>query len=192
MAQAASSDLPDDSTEVGALGRQIARFDESVDAWFKPLRSNAVANRVMYGASTAGDWSAIWHFCGVASSVARGQPRDAVQLSAIMGLESLLVNQGIKRLFRRVRPRRDEIASEHHIRQPITSSFPSGHASAAMTAAAVLARHGKRPLWYSLALVVASSRIHVKMHHPSDVAAGLATGVVLGRIANWAIDRLAN
>ncbi|NOX29131.1 MAG: phosphatase PAP2 family protein [Actinobacteria bacterium] len=192
MAQATSPGSPDDSPEAGALGRQIDRFDEVVDGWFKPLRSNAVADRVMYGASTAGDWSAIWHLCGVASSVARGQPRDAVRLSVIIGLESLLVNQGIKRLFKRVRPRRDEIANERHIRQPITSSFPSGHASAAMTAAAVLSRHGKRPLWYGLALVVASSRIHVRMHHPSDVAAGLATGVILGRIANWATDRLDN
>jgi undecaprenyl-diphosphatase len=40
-----------------------------------------------------------------------------------------------------------------------------------------------RPLYYGLAVVVALSRIHVRIHHASDVAAGAALGAVLGEIA---------
>ncbi len=37
--------------------------------------------------------------------------------------------------------------------------------------------------WWAVALVVASSRIHVRIHHASDIVAGAALGTVLGLIA---------
>ncbi len=177
-----SGGLPE---EPGPFGPAVDAFDRAVDEAFEPVRSNGATNRVMYYASTLGDWSTIWHLAGLLVAIRRRDLKFALRLSATMGVESLLVNQGIKRLFGRVRPRRDDFDHGHHLRQPVTSSFPSGHASAAMTAAAVLSADRNTKLgWYLLGLAVASSRIHVRMHHASDVAAGLATGVVLGRVAN--------
>ncbi len=70
------------------------------------------------------------------------------------------------------------------VRQPRTSSFPSGHASAAAMAATLLADRSRAPaLWYGVAAVVATSRIHVSIHHASDVVAGAAVGLALGRVA---------
>lgn len=175
----------------GPFGPAVDKFDQRVDQLFEPLRANVHTDRLFHWASTAGDFSLIWHVCGATKALLPGgNGRDAIRLSAVMGVESLLVNQGIKRLFKRVRPRRDN-TGDRHVRQPITSSFPSGHASAAMTAAAVLSR-GSRfgPLYYAMGAVVASSRIHVKMHHGSDVVAGAATGLVLGAVATRILDRL--
>ncbi|MEZ5218677.1 MAG: phosphatase PAP2 family protein [Ilumatobacteraceae bacterium] len=56
-----------------------------------------------------------------------------------LGVESLLVNQGLKRLFRRDRPTTTG-DDRYRVRQPSTSSFPSGHASAAFFAARLLTR----------------------------------------------------
>ena len=68
-------------------------------------------------------------------------------------------------------------------RQPITSSFPSGHATAAFCAATLLAENERRaPVYYALATVVALSRIHTKIHHASDVVGGIVIGLVLGRV----------
>ena len=39
------------------------------------------------------------------------------------------------------------------------------------------------PVYYLIAVVVASSRIYVKMHHASDVVAGAALGAVMGHMA---------
>jgi undecaprenyl-diphosphatase len=76
------------------------------------------------------------------------------------------------------------------MRRPITSSFPSGHATAAFTAASVLAHTGQGDVfWYAIAAVVASSRVYVRMHHASDVVAGAALGLVLGRVARHWFDR---
>ena len=109
-------------------------------------------------------------------------PKIAIGLSTALGVESALVNGPVKSMFRRSRPVQD-VPRPHHLRQPKTSSFPSGHASAAMVAAALLSRHTGGAAWYAVGAVVATSRIHVRIHHASDVAGGVVIGVALGAIA---------
>ena len=106
-----------------------------------------------------------------------------MRLSAVLGGESLLVNGVIKSALHRHRPVWEEDRPRpHRIRRPRTSSFPSGHASAAFTAAGLLSQGDPLwPLYYGVAAVVASSRVYVKIHHASDVVAGAAIGVGLGR-----------
>ena len=65
---------------------------------------------------------------------------------------------------------------------PITSSFPSGHATAGFTAAMLLSRPGHRAPWFVVAAAVASSRVYVRMHFASDVIGGAVVGLVLGRL----------
>jgi undecaprenyl-diphosphatase len=65
----------------------------------------------------------------------------------------------------------------------LTSSFPSGHATAGFSAAMMLSEDDAlAPLYFALATVVATSRIHVKIHHASDVAGGIALGLLLGML----------
>jgi membrane-associated phospholipid phosphatase len=95
------------------------------------------------------------------------------------------VNQGIKRLFRRERPTTSG-DDRFEVRTPSTSSFPSGHASSATFAAIILTSFTGFPLailWCIIALVVAISRVVVRIHHLSDIVGGIATGAVLGAIA---------
>ena len=165
----------------------VKSFDDVVDRRVDRLRGHRGLDRVMYGASELGDWSLIWHLIGASQALLPGRdPMTAVRLSAILGVESLLVNGGIKRLFRRTRPIWDDEGAPrpHNLRTPLSSSFPSGHASAAFTATGVLA-HGDPlwPLYYGVAVIVASSRVYVKIHHASDVAAGALLGVALGAAA---------
>jgi len=181
-----------DGEQPGPFGPAVDRFDQRVDQLFEPLRANTNTDRLFHWASTAGDFSVIWHLCGgLRALMPGGHGRDAFRLSVVITVESLLVNQGIKRLFSRVRPRRTDDSVTRHVRQPLTSSFPSGHASAAMTAAAVLSRGSRLgPLYYGAGAIVAASRVHVKMHHASDVVAGAATGFVLGAVAARVLDAL--
>lgn len=164
----------------------VIDFDEAVDQRVDRVRGHKTIDRVMYGASELGDWSLIWHLIGAGQGLLPGRdPMSAVRVSAILGAESLLVNGGLKSLFRRHRPVWEEDRPRpHRVRTPHSSSFPSGHSSSAFTAASVLGQGD--PLWpvyYGIAAVVASSRVYVKMHHASDVLAGAALGVGLGALA---------
>jgi hypothetical protein len=83
-----------------------------------------------------------------------------------------------------------------------TSSFPSGHTSAAVALycglALLLARHARRPgvraAWWALLVLVplgvALSRMYRGMHHPSDVLASFLNGAVcLVIMARAILDR---
>ena len=164
--------------------RAVARFDSAVERRVDRVRGNPHLDRVMYAASALGDLSLIWHLVSATRALAPDRrPEHAVRVAAVLAVESALVNGPIKNLFRRPRPAWEQ-ERPRRLRRPRTTSFPSGHASAAMTAAGVLAeRDPLGPLYYALGAVVASSRVYVKIHHPSDVVAGALLGVALARIA---------
>jgi undecaprenyl-diphosphatase len=44
--------------------------------------------------------------------------------------------------------------------------------------------------WYALGLLIGWSRVHVRIHHPSDVVGGAVVGLVLGRIALRVLPRV--
>ena len=162
----------------------VHTFDVAVDRAFEQMRGRVFADRLFYAASELGDFSLIWHLIGAASAtVDEDRFVPAVRLSMLLGVESVLVNGVIKSLFRRERPD-SETPRPHHLRAPRTSSFPSGHASAGFMAAGILSRSVPSAVaLHAIATVVATSRIHVKIHHPSDVLAGALLGATMGQIA---------
>lgn len=156
-----------------------------MEARLERLRGNPVADKVFYTASSLGDHSLIWFVLGSARGLRdRHSVRAAARVGIALGLESGLVNLGVKSLFRRTRPIYDG-PRPYALRRPLTSSFPSGHATSGFMAAALLSDGDEKlaPLYYGLATVIAVSRVYVKIHHASDVAAGAALGMVLGRVA---------
>ena len=166
----------------GQFGPVVDAFDARVDALLELLRGHPVADRLFTTASHVGDFSLIWHVIGITRGLVKGRPDQVIVLAALLGAESLFVNQGVKRLFRRERPTTtgDERLA---VRRPHTSSFPSGHASSAAFAAMMLSGwDGPRVgiVWWKLAAVIGISRAYVRIHHGSDVVAGALVGSLLG------------
>ncbi len=165
-----------------AVEEPMRRFDDVVNGWFDHLRGRPVPDRVFYMASELGDFSLIWHMAGLAKGLGPAGSSSAVRQAVALGAESALVNGLIKSWFRRARPETDE-PRPHRLRTPKTTSFPSGHASSALLAAGLLSEGSRlRPLYYGAAAIVATSRIHVRIHHASDVAAGAVLGVGLAKV----------
>ena len=168
------------------LGHAVDVFDKAVDRQFDRLRGKPIPDRIFYGASAVGDHGLIWLILGSVRGL-RGGPSNhhlkaALRLGIGVGVESALVNLGIKSLFRRKRPAW-ELDRPLHLRRPRTSSFPSGHATSAFTAAGLLGDQDHlKPLYYLVAITVAWSRVYVKIHHASDVVAGIVIGIGLGKL----------
>ncbi len=177
----------------GHLGPQVDAFDKVVDDLLEQLRGNPIADRVFTTASHVGDFSLVWHGIGIARGIAKGRPDQVVVLAVMLGAESLVVNQGVKRLFRRERP--TQTGDERlRVRQPKTSSFPSGHASSAAFAAMVLSgwdgpKFGM--IWWKIAAIVGISRAYVRIHHGSDVVVGAVVGSLLGLVGRRIAKRFA-
>jgi membrane-associated phospholipid phosphatase len=168
----------------GAFGPAVDAFDQRVDQLLEQIRGNPVTDKVFTVASHAGEFSLIWHAISVTRGLLKGRRDQVLVLAVLIGAESLLVNQGVKRLFKRTRPTTNG-DDRLKVRKPMTSSFPSGHSSAASFAATMLtAWDGKRlgAVWFTLAGIVGTSRAYVRIHHASDVVGGLVVGRLLGLI----------
>ncbi|MGV9564509.1 phosphatase PAP2 family protein [Streptomyces sp. NPDC003480] len=149
----------------------------------------AVATRHWPGAdpllprlSRAANHGVLW-FATAAALAATRSPRArraAVRGVASLALASATINTVGKRSVRRPRPVLDPVPAVRRLkRQPITTSFPSGHAAsaAAFATGVALESRGWGAAVAPLAAAVALSRVYTGVHFPSDVLAGAALGV---------------
>ena len=138
-----------------------------VDRWLRRL-------------STFADHGKLWLLIGGVLGLQHGMlRRAAVRGIGSMAFSSALVNVVLKRLFGRVRPDLANVHTDRALRRaPHTLSFPSGHSASAAAFATGVALESPvaGALIAPLALGVGYSRVHVGVHYPGDVAAGLAVG----------------
>ena len=170
---------------------RLTAFDTRFDRLLEPTRNFKPTVWLFTAATALGDFGMLWHIVGIVRAVADySRVKQALILSALMGVESLVLNQGIKRFFKRERPT-VKGDSRFKIRKPHTSSFPSGHASSAFFAAVVLTRWSSGPAiatWFAFAVIVATSRVAVRIHHATDIFAGALVGTAMGLLAHLAIS----
>jgi membrane-associated phospholipid phosphatase len=166
------------------IAERVHAVDLAVDDWVDRVRGPRL-DPIFYGMSSAADHGLAWLAIGAATAARYADPAIALRLSVAMGVESALTNGPIKLMFRRVRP--ELVASleplPYGMHRPITSSFPSGHAASAFTAAVLLAGSPLAPAYFALATGIAASRVYVRMHHTSDIVAGAVLGAVVGAVA---------
>ena len=99
--------------------------------------------------------------------------------AAILISES--VSGALKEWIERDRPAVADPDPDTLVDLPATYSFPSGHATVSFACATVLALAVPRLAWplYTLAALIAFSRVYVGVHYPFDVLAGAVLGVAI-------------
>ncbi|MBC3991613.1 phosphatase PAP2 family protein [Streptomyces sp. AC563] len=139
------------------------------------------AERVLPRLSHSANHGRLWLAlaAGMAATGHRTTRRAAVRGVASLALASLTVNTVAKRSVRRTRPLVHVVPMVRRLRrQPITTSFPSGHSASAAAFAVGVALES--PRWGAvvapIAASVAFSRIYTGAHYPSDVLVGSALG----------------
>ena len=169
------------SQSLGSFPTTVSRIDAVVDRAMDRVRGPEL-DRVFYPLSSVCDHSMLWHVIGTFRAFSRKDARWSTRFATAMGIESFVTNVVVKSVFGRHRPHRPtNTPLPYGVRIPITSSFPSGHATAAFCAATILGPGSRTPaFWYGLAAAVATSRVYVRFHHASDVVAGAAIGATLG------------
>ena len=149
---------------------------------FAAERNWPAAERVLPRLSRSANHGVLW-FAVAAAMAASRTPRArraAARGLASLSLASLTINTLGKRSVRRPRPVLDPVPLVRQLkRQPITTSFPSGHSASAAAFATGVALES--PAWGAavapVAWSVALSRVYTGVHFPSDVLAGAALGV---------------
>jgi undecaprenyl-diphosphatase len=183
------ADAPDPASSSTGFVGWVETVDERVDGWFEPLRGSPAFDGAAKVITGLGDHGLMWAATTVWRARRTGPERGrAVRALAIAGVESNLTNTAIKVLVGRSRPDRSQLqvsVGGIPVREPSTSSFPSGHTLAAFCAATVMSQRGDRrgnALLFASATLVGLSRLHLRAHHASDVAGGAAIGLAIGLI----------
>jgi undecaprenyl-diphosphatase len=148
------------------------------------------ADRWLRRLSTYANHGRLWLVIGALLTLRKGPlRRGAVRGIGSLAVSSALVNVVLKRIFGRVRPDLESLQSHRRLRrEPGSLSFPSGHSSSA--AAFITGLAMESPLAGAalapVALGVGYSRVHVGVHYPGDVVAGLAVGgAVAAATQHW-------
>jgi undecaprenyl-diphosphatase len=116
-----------------------------------------------------------------------GRPREAARALTAAGATWLL-GQGIKKTVDRPRPfQADEHGTRRMIAEPNGTSWPSSHPAVLTTFTRVASRElGLGPIasaaLTSLDAAVATSRVYLGVHYPSDVVSGLLFGRAVARV----------
>jgi len=112
----------------------------------------------------------------------RGSRRHWLFAPGIVLLTATVSTTG-KLVIRRPRP------GAHLRAAPIgrlgAASFPSTHSACAFAIAAWMRRSRQRVWLHLLAATLGYSRVHGRVHHPSDVVAGGILGYAIGRCVDW-------
>lgn len=157
-------------------GRRLATV-----RWHRPADQFARPVDVALGKlSRSANKGRLWLGLAVAGALVKGRVRRAaIRGAGSLAATSFVVNVAVKPLIRRQRP---DIARTPLVRrlakQPWTTSFPSGHAAsaAAFTTGVAMEHQVAGAALAPVAAAVGYSRVHVGVHHTSDVLVGAAVG----------------
>jgi membrane-associated phospholipid phosphatase len=142
---------------------------------------STVLDEVMPRLSLAADHGVLWiAIAGGLGVSGRSGRRAAVRGLVALSVASATTNVLLKRASGRRRPPPGLVpVGRAPRRKPFTTSFPSGHAAsaAAFATAVVLESPWSAVPLVPLAVGVATSRVVVGVHYPSDVVGGVVLGV---------------
>jgi undecaprenyl-diphosphatase len=127
----------------------------------------------------AGNNGVGWFVAGAALAAADAPRRRAWAACAALGPAAIGLNFGIKLVVKRPRPVLDGLPPLGGA--PSSLSFPSAHSTSSFAVATAMTRVDRRAaVAFIPAAAVALGRPYLGMHYPSDVAVGVALGLVLG------------
>jgi len=172
--------------------QRLKEADELDYAVAKTIQATATPRLdvVFLNLTKAATFSGLWFATAALMALIGGRRgrRAAARGLVAIGASSVIADFLAKLLFPRQRPDRDARAPSRRARMPVSSSFPSGHATSAF--AFVTAVADDFPVvalpMYALASGVAYSRVHTGVHYPSDAIGGAVLGLSIGTMVRVA------
>lgn len=143
-------------------------------------------NRWMIILTKMGNNGMVWFAVAVPFLFNRGYRNVGVKIILALLLSGFLGEIVIKQMVARSRPTKFLLQEEMLIKEPVSYSFPSGHTSSSFAASCMLAScFGLISIpAFIFAILMAFSRVYLRVHYPTDVLAGALLGSVCSLLVN--------
>ena len=130
--------------------------------------------------SALGEHGMLWFGVGAAGAlVDAGRRRRWARSTVVVG-GAYVLSTSVKLAIGRKRPLVEDLP--HLMATPTGLSFPSSHSSSSFAAARAFSTLLPPVPLYAAASVMAFSRLYLGVHYPSDIAAGVLLGTVVGSL----------
>ena len=162
--------------------KRIQAVDDKVIDNIIKIRS-PLKNRIMIAASSAGNGGMIWFAVCMPFLIYAPWRLTGVNIIFALAFTQTLCELILKHIVRRERPVWKLADEEQLIHRPKYYSFPSGHTSASFCVVAVALLRCQPItilLVFIIAVMVAVSRVYLRVHYLSDVLVGMVLGLLCG------------
>lgn len=149
-------------------------WEKHLEHWLVGLRTPWL-DWFFIGLSWIGSYGLVWLAIALALAVTRRRPAIFLTVLVAYVAADLVADAG-KAIVPRHRPFETQLGPKSS-----THSFPSGHAATSFACATVLSFYAPRyrVAFFTLATLIALSRVYNGMHYPTDVLAGSLLGVLI-------------
>jgi PAP2 superfamily len=162
------------------LRRSLNAADLDLYRRVRSLARSQARTRWVRRWSRLGEHGALWLALGGAGALLDPERRERwVRGTAAVG-GAYVLSTSIKVAIGRVRPAVEDLP--HLMATPTGLSFPSSHSTSSFAAARAYGALLPAGPLYLAASAMAFSRLYLGVHYPSDIAAGVALGSVLGTL----------
>ena len=162
----------------GGLRSYLNAIDLGVYRWFRNVAPTGQAMDRVKTFSKAGEHGACWFVLGLGGAALDPDRRGHwLEATATVGI-AYGTSTAIKNAIGRKRPAVEDLPAI--MRTPTGLSFPSSHSTSSFAAARAFSSLLPGPPLYVLAAAMATSRLLVGVHYPSDIVAGTALGMAMG------------
>lgn len=165
--------------------------EEQILLYVQDHMRNAVLTPLMKGVSLLGDMGAVWILLSIGLFLWKKWRKTGEMGLCAVVLSVLVNNLFLKNFVARSRPFTVIESLVPLIQKPTDYSFPSGHTACAFAVGFLLFRRLPKPygiLCLILAILIGVSRIYLGVHYPSDVIAGMISGICISYAAEWIVE----
>jgi undecaprenyl-diphosphatase len=170
----------------------IQNFDNIILLYIKNNMHGYIMDRAMVIITSLGNSGFIWIVIAVLLMSDKKYRNIGFMALGALILSTVLGEGILKHIVQRIRPSADMPAVNLLILKPLSYSFPSGHTTSSFAVAGVLVKYFKDYAleFFSLASLIAFSRLYLYVHYPTDVLAGIILGLTCSRITIYMFNKV--
>lgn len=170
--------------------QEIQNLDNIILIFIKNNMQCYLMNKIMIAFTELGNIGLLWIAILFILMSIKKYRKIALMLLLSLILSAILGEGILKNIIKRTRPCYTVPAMQLLIPKPLTYSFPSGHTASAFAAVGILAKYFRKyaVLFYTVAILIAFSRLYLYVHYPTDVLGGIILGLLCSKITISIID----